>query len=132
MKATNTLTNNILKSLLIIVSVFSIQISYLYAGNNNYTPSPVPTVNNLIQALAPASPLSCDFNDAELSAEEVSNLAPVVPSEADFNDAAEFTCDVAAFAPATPSEADFNDADPENSNITSLAPIATAEADFND
>jgi hypothetical protein len=109
MKATNALTYNILKSLLIIISFFSIQISSLYAGNNNYNPSPVPSVNNLIQALAPASPSTCDFNDAELQTEEISHLAPIVPSEADFSDATDFTCNITPLAPATPSEADFND-----------------------
>ena len=132
MKATNNITHNIMKSLIIIVSVFFIHISTVLAGNNTYSPSAASTVNNLIQSLAPANVETCDFNDAELNAADFSYLAPLVPSEADFNHTPVITYTMASLAPVIPSEADFNDADLENFNITSLAPITPVEADFND
>jgi len=132
MKATNTTSNNILKSLIIIVSIFCIPFTTVLAGNDNYSHSAVSTVNNLIQILAPARPETCDFNDAELNIADVSNLAPVVPSEADFNDESENTCDIAAPVTIIPAEADFSDANLENYNITSLAPVTPVEAYIND
>ncbi|MCX6287757.1 MAG: hypothetical protein NTY96_11640 [Bacteroidetes bacterium] len=109
MKATNTITNSIIKSLIIIVSVLFIQFNTVYAGKNIIIPPASPNVITLIQALAPASPETCDFNDAELNINDFSNLAPVVPAVADFNDTEIENTNIADLVPTTPSEAEFND-----------------------
>jgi hypothetical protein len=130
MKATNNITGTILKSLIIIVSIFFIQISNVFAEIKNCTPPAVPAINTLIQALAPVNPGICDFNDAELNTADFSDLAPVTPSEADFNDTPEVVYDPTGLALLSPAEADFNDA--VNHNITDLAPLTPSEAGFID
>ena len=131
MKATNTI-KNITKSLIIIISVFFIQFSSVYAGSDNTNPPSAPTFIALIQTLAPVNPETCDFNDAELNAADFSYLAPLIPSEADFNDIPETDLNIAHLAPVTPAETEFSDADLENTDITSLAPVTPDQTDFND
>jgi len=109
MKATNTITNNIMKSLIIIVSVFLIQMSSVFAGNNNTILPATTTVYNLTQTLAPSSPVTCDFTDSDLNVSDFSNLAPVSPIEADFSDSEIENINITSLAPVTPSEADFTD-----------------------
>jgi len=71
---------------IIIAAVLSLQVSVLFADNNETR----PTINN--EAVS--------FN--------ISTLAPVTPAEADFNDSAEDQAvDFSALAPVTPAEADF-------------------------
>ncbi|MCX6284230.1 MAG: hypothetical protein NTW31_08360 [Bacteroidetes bacterium] len=132
MKATNTITNNILKSLILIAAIFFFQVLSVKAEGNYPVPSPSFTMNNLITILAPTAPSLTDFSDAELNAADFTSLAPVVPSEADFNDTPETNANVADLAPLTPSEADFSDAELLHTDITSLAPVTTSFADFND
>ncbi|MCX6280830.1 MAG: hypothetical protein NTU51_02615 [Bacteroidetes bacterium] len=130
MKATNTITSNIIKSLIIFASVFSIQINSSYAEKNMNVPAPLPLVNTFIRTLAPASPETCDFNDAELNINDFSNLAPSFPDKADFNEPNETFMNLINLTPVIPSEADFSDSEPANTDITSLAPVTPSEADF--
>ena len=132
MKATYNITNNIMKSLIILTSIFFIQISTSFAGGYNLTPSANNSIDILITTLAPTAPSSTDFSDAELEAADFSNLAPVVPSEADFNDTPFTIFSLTDLAPVNPAEADFNDADFTNFDFTALAPTTPSEADFND
>lgn len=99
---------------IIIATVLSLQVSVLFAGNNETR----STVSN--EAVS--------FNN--------NFLAPVTPTEATFEDAIcaiSFTFDHMTLAPETPVEADFSDILPEkNIDLTILAPVVPAEADFND
>ena len=135
MKATNNITNSILKSLIIFISVFFIQISTVSARGYNLLPSASFSINNLITVLSPLTPKEADFEDA-LSA-DIENLInsvliPGIPAEADFEESPETVSNFAGLAPLTPSEATFNDTCSANYSITALAPVTPSEADFND
>ena len=95
---------------IIIATVIFLQVSFLFADNNEV----VPTVNN------------------DISLGTISTLAPVAPVEADFSDVVpEKNIDMTILAPVTPSEADFNDnTEDQTLNLTALAPVTPAEADF--
>jgi len=109
MKATNNITSNILKSLILIVSMFFIQISTVSAEGFNSPSSATLTLNTMITSLAPNVPSISDFNDAELNATDFIELAPVAPAEADFSETPETSTTIADLAPVSPAEADFND-----------------------
>ena len=109
MKATNNITRNILKSLILIVSMFFIQISTVSAEGFNSPSSATLTLNTMITSLAPNVPSISDFNDAELNATDFIELAPVAPAEADFSETPETSTTIADLAPVSPAEADFND-----------------------
>ena len=132
MKATNNITNNILKSLIVLVSIFFFQINTISAEGFNTNPPVNFTINTLVTILAPTTPSVSDFNDAELNVSDNTNLAPVTPAEADFSDSFDTNDNMNTLAPGTPAEADFNDAEIETINITALAPTTPFEADFND
>ncbi|MEI6884660.1 MAG: hypothetical protein WCO02_09235 [Bacteroidota bacterium] len=132
MKATNNITRNITKSLIVLTSIFFFQINTISAEGFNTNPPVNFTVNNLVSILAPTAPSISDFNDAELNLSDITNLAPVTPAEADFNDSFETTYNINTLAPVTPAEADFSDAEIETINMTTLAPTTPSEASFND
>ena len=132
MKATNNITNNILKSLIVLTSIFFFQINTISAEGFNTNPPVTFTINTLVTILAPTTPSVTDFNDAELNVTDNTNLAPVTPAEADFSDSLETTYNMNTLAPETPAEADFNDAELETINITTFAPTTPFEANFND
>jgi len=95
---------------IIIAAVLSLQVSYLFAGND--FPPTTPNIN--------------------ASTSSFVSLVPTTPDEATFEDEATFT-EIAELAPVTPEEADFSDVVPEASmDINTLAPITPAEADFSD
>jgi hypothetical protein len=121
---------------IIIAAVLSLQVSFLFAGNNE----PESTANNessfvTISTLAPVTPGEATFEETTFTnafAYNVTNLAPVTPVEADFSDVVpEKNIDMTILAPLTPSEADFNDnTDDQASTLSELAPVTPAEADF--
>jgi hypothetical protein len=121
---------------IIIAAVLSLQVSFLFAGNNETAPS----ANNessfvTISNLAPVTPGEATFEETTFTnafALNVTNLAPVTPVEADFSDfVPEKNIDMTILAPVTPSEADFNDNNEDQSlNLSALAPVTPAEADF--
>ena len=97
---------------IIIAVVLFLQVSVLFAGNNETS----PVVSNEaisfnMNVLAPVTPAEATFEDATESnafAFNFSDLAPVTPVEADFNDNTEVPVnDFSALAPVTPVEADF-------------------------
>jgi len=121
---------------IIIAAVLSLQVSFLFAGNNETA----PTANNeisfvTVSTLAPVTPGEATFEETTFTNAfdyDVTYLAPVTPVEANFSDVVpEKNIDLTILAPVTPSEADFND-DIENQalNLSALAPVTPAEADF--
>ena len=97
-----------MKTILIIATIFFLQLSILAAGNNKEA--------------------SMITNRAVLYT--ASLLAPVAPAEATFEDVVTLT-DIATLAPAAPEEADFSEFAPETAiDITNLSPVTPAEADF--
>ena len=97
---------------IIIAAVLSLQVSVLFAENNETRPVVSnEAVSFNINALAPITPNEATFEDATESnafAFNFSDLAPVTPVEADFNDNTEVPVnDFSALAPVTPAEADF-------------------------
>jgi len=131
MKATNNITNNILKSLILIAAIFFFQMRSAKAEGYSSAPSAAVALKNLITILAPTAPSSTDFSDSELNAADFKNLAPAVPAEAGF-DETEDTISLNGLAPVVPASADFSDSDPATSSITDLAPTTPTTADFND
>jgi hypothetical protein len=121
---------------IIIAAVLSLQVSFLFAGNNET----VSTANNengfcSICTLAPVTPTEATFEETTFSNTftlNVTSLAPVTPVEADFSDIVpEKNMDLTILAPVTPSEADFNDGIEDQSvDYISLAPVTPDEADF--
>ena len=134
MKATNNITNYILKSLILLISVFLIRINTASAGGYNFTPSASFSLYNLISVLSPLTPKEADFEDVFSTRIEnfvTSVLNPAVPSEAGFDESPETIDNIAGLAPVNPSEADFTDNELSNGNIKDLAPLTPSEADFN-
>lgn len=132
MKATNNITRNIAKSLIVLTSIFFFHTNTIFAEGFNTNPPLNFTINTLVTILAPTTPSVTDFTDAELNVTDNTNLAPVTPAEADFNDSTANALNMNTLAPETPAEADFNDAELETINITTLAPTTPSEANFND
>ena len=99
----------------IIAAVLSLQVSLLYAGNNETrTSSPKEAVTITITSLAPVTPPEATFEDATETNDflfDFSDFSPVVPMEADFSDnEPERINDYKLLAPVTPAEADFDPA----------------------
>jgi hypothetical protein len=121
---------------IIIAAVLSLQVSLLFAGNNE-TKS---VVNNdivplNINTLAPVTPVEATFEEATCPGSVTFNyttLAPVTPEEADFSDVVpEKKIDFTILAPVTPAEADFDDTiENQTCGSVTLAPVTPAEADF--
>ena len=132
MKALYNISSKILKSLIIISTILFLQVNTTFAEGNTINPSVTLSMNTLLSILAPTTPATSDFSDAELNLSDIETLAPVVPSEAGFGDSDEIKINMNYLALDVPAEADFNDADMNNLNITSLAPVPPSEADFND
>ena len=121
---------------IIIAAVLSLQVSVLFAGNNE-TRS-IPNDENVsfnINTLAPVTPVEATFEEATETntfTYGFSALAPVTPVEADFSDVVpEKNVDLTILAPVTPSEADFTENTDEPAvDLSALAPVTPAEADF--
>ena len=121
---------------IIIAAVLSLQVSLLFAHNDETT---LIANNNAVSLniinLAPVAPAEATFEDAtETSAFnfDFSVLAPETPGEADFSDVVpEKNIDLSILAPVTPSEADFNDSiEAQTIDFSNLAPVTPAVADF--
>jgi hypothetical protein len=121
---------------IIIAAVLFLQVSFLFAGNNETTSS----ANNessfgTIFNLAPVTPGEANFEETTFSNAftfNATNLAPVTPIEADFSDVVpEKNINLTILAPITPSEADFNDSIEDQAlTLSALAPVTPDEADF--
>jgi len=120
----------------IIAAVLFLQVSFLFAGNNETASS----ANNersfvTISNLAPVTPGEATLEETTFTSAfdyNVAILAPVTPVEADFYDIVpEKNIDLTILAPVTPSEADFNETTEDQVfNLSALAPVTPAEADF--
>jgi len=121
---------------IIIAAVLSLQVSFLFADNNEAASSANnETSFGTISTLAPVTPGEATFEETTFTnafTYNVTNLVPVTPVEAYFSDVApEKNIDLTILAPVTPSEADFNDnIEDQTSNLRAPAPVTPAEADF--
>ena len=121
---------------ILIAAVLSIQISVLFAGNKETTPTENTESASLnINQLAPVTPEEASFEEVMetvVSVFDFSRLAPVTPEEAGFTDIVpEKNIDLTILAPVTPAEAEFNEVVDETSpDLSSLMPATPAEADF--
>ena len=121
---------------ILLAAVLSIQISVLFAGNKETTPTENTESASLnINQLAPVTPEEATFEEGietVVSAFDFSRLAPVTPEEAGFTDIVpEKNIDLTILAPVTPAEAEFNDNSEElSAGLRSLEPVTPAEADF--
>jgi hypothetical protein len=121
---------------IIIATVLSLQVSFLFAGNNETASAP----NNensfcAICTLAPVTPGEATFEETTLTNAFIfglTTLAPTTPAEADFSEIVpEKNLDLTVLVPVTPFEADFNDAiEIIAMDFSNLAPETPAEADF--
>ena len=121
---------------IIITAVFTLQVSLLFAGNND-TKSTVNDETILCPTcvLAPVTPNEATFEEnlvINTTSFDFTALSPVTPIEADFSDVVpEKNLDLTILTPVTPVEADFNDnIDTLTFNLNALAPATPAEADF--
>ena len=121
---------------ILLAAVLSIQISVLFAGNKETTPTENTESASLnINQLAPVTPEEATFEEGMetvASAFDFSILAPVTPEEAGFTDIVpEKNIDLTILAPVTPAEAEFNDiVEDPRTDLSSLMPVTPAEADF--
>ena len=121
---------------IIIAAVLSLQISVLFAGNEETHLIPNnEAVSFNLNTLAPITPVEATFEEStETNAFtfDFSILAPATPEEADFSDVVpEKNIDLTILAPVTPSEADFTDNTEEPAvDLSALAPVTPSEADF--
>jgi len=121
---------------ILLAAVLSIQISVLFAGNKETTPTENTESASLnINQLAPVTPEEATFEEGMetvFPAFGFSRLAPVTPEEAGFTDIVpEKNIDLTILAPVTPAEAEFNDNSEEMcDDFSSLTPETPAEADF--
>jgi len=120
----------------IIAAVLSLQVSLLFADNNE-TRSTVSgeTFFCTTCLLAPVTPTEATFEETTLTNAVIFDytaLVPKTPGEANFSDVVpEKNLDLTILAPVTPAEADFNETTESQSDILSaLAPVTPAEADF--
>jgi hypothetical protein len=132
----NRKTKKMKATTIIIAAVLSLQVSLLFAHNDETTLNANNTSAPLyMNNLAPVAPAEATFEDAtETSAFtfDFSVLAPETPVEADFSDVVpEKNIDLSILAPVTPSEAGFNEnIETPAINFSALAPVTPAEADF--
>ena len=97
-------------TMLIFAAVLSLQVSILFAENNESGSSVnSEAVSFHIDALAPVTPVEADFEESfgtvDIHYFDLSVLAPVTPEEADFNENIE--AGNISLSPVTPDEADF-------------------------
>jgi hypothetical protein len=121
---------------IIITAVFSLQVSILFAGNNE-TRSTVNDEAVLCPTceLAPVTLTEATFEETTLTNAVIFDytaLVPKTPGEANFSDVVpEKNLDLTILAPVTPAEADFNETTESQSDILcALAPVTPVEADF--
>jgi hypothetical protein len=92
---------------IILAAIFTLQASFLFAGNESVTSTSTPVEITLdIAALVPVTPAEATFEDV-VPVIDLGSLAPVVPVEADFSDTVDQTIDISSLAPVTPMVADF-------------------------
>ena len=121
---------------IIIAAVLSLQVSFLFAGNNKTSLGVYnEAVSNNLNILAPVTPGEATFEETTLTGAftfGLTNLAPTTPDEADFSDIVpEKNIDLTILAPVTPTEADFNDTiEYQSDDFSALTPVTPAEADF--
>jgi hypothetical protein len=121
---------------IIIAAILSLQVSFLYAGNNETR----PVVNDETVLcptcmLAPITPIEATFEEITLPSAfnfDFTTLLPVTPVEADFSDIVpEKNLNLTILAPVTPAKADFNEnIDTPAFNLSVLAPVTPSDADF--
>ena len=104
MKALYNISSKILKSLIIISTILFLQVNTTFAEGNTINPSVTLSMNTLLSILAPTTPATSDFSDAELNLSDIETLAPVVPSEAGFGDSDEIKINMNYLALDVPAE----------------------------
>lgn len=115
---------------IILATLLTLQISFLFAGNESITATPATEVSfSAVSMLAPSTPAEATFEEAGSVTFDLEALAPATPPAADFEEMVP-VIDLSALSPATPAEADFTDAGDQTVDIRALAPVSPAVADF--
>jgi hypothetical protein len=114
----------------LIIALFTLQASLLFAGNESVTLTSTPVEMTLnLTTLVPVTPAEAIFEEIISVGIDFTSLAPVAPVEAEFEEMVP-VIDLGSLAPAVPVEADFSDTLNQTIDISSLAPVAPVVADF--
>ena len=117
-----------MKSVKIIIAVaLTLQIGFLFAGNESITPVMDVNSTTSMMTLAPSTPVEATFEEAVVD-NTFLGLSPITPEVASFEDFSVEMVSVLDLSPVVPSEADFTDS--VEISINQLAPITPFEADF--
>jgi hypothetical protein len=114
----------------LIIALFTIQASLLFAGNESdaLTRTPGETIPDLT-SLVPVTPAEAEFEEVTTETIDLNSVAPVVPAEAEFEEMVP-VIDLGSLAPVVPAEAVFPDTVDQTIEISSLAPVTPLFADF--
>jgi hypothetical protein len=115
-----------------IAAILALQVNVLFAGNINSYDTPVTNENssNLMNSLAPTTPLEASFED-DATLTDYTLLAPITPTEAGFEDMPPEMTSIINLAPVTPTVANFeDDIDTITLDLIAVSPTTPAEADF--
>ena len=116
----------------ILAAIFALQVTSIFASNNETGNSANTNSNPTIVSLIPTTPFEADFSDiVPEPAFNLKSLSPVTPDSADFTEeATETVATIFNLAPTTPNTAEFEEITIEQSNVVSIVPVTPAEADF--
>jgi hypothetical protein len=115
------------------ILVLTLSTAALFANNANSTAMNKEVTSSLTISLMPSTPKEATFEDpTEATIPAVIELAPVNPAVADFNDGEITFNDLSDLAPVNPNEAGFSDSEITVADFRELAPVTPAFADFND
>jgi len=117
-----------MKSIKIIIAVaLFLQISVLFAGNENLAPVSEMNSTVILMTLAPSTPAEATFEEVVVE-NTFLGLSPITPDVASFENFSIEMVSVMDLSPLTPAEADFTDT--VSDNLGQLAPVTPIEADF--
>jgi hypothetical protein len=115
---------------IILAALFTLQASFLFAGNESVTSTSTPDKITLeVTALVPVTPAEATFEEVYSEVIDFTALAPVFPAEAEFEDVVP-VIDMGSLTPVVPVEADFSDTVDQTIDISSLTPETPMVADF--
>jgi hypothetical protein len=115
---------------IILAALFTLQVSFLFAGNESTSFNSAPAGSSLdLTLLVPMTPAEATFEEVIPVVIDLDALTPVVPVEAEFEEMVP-VIDLGSLVPETPAEADFSDMADQMINIRSLAPATPLAADF--
>ena len=113
---------------LILAAIFTLQIGFLFAGNENLTNSTTEITSSInMVSLAPTSPVEATFEEVVVE-NTFFGLSPITPMGADFEDFSVEMVSINDLSPVIPSITDFTDT--VEISINQLSPITPFVADF--